>query len=187
MASPWLWCQLLNPDSSRCWGPSSLPEGLSHSHALFFLLCDYVMSRALLDKGGPDVQSMASCWFHRAVDPWAGLSVLRAECPGHHEPPGPAECTEPRGQSSGDRVHKAPAEVQACVLLGLELVGNAILETSPHFALVQELRVCQCTCPSAATHEKRPLASLPAACPGWGGGVLTIPQGSPFLPLRLCV
>lgn len=43
------------------WVPFSLltREGLPRSRALFFLLCDCVMSRGLLNKGAGNVQSAA--------------------------------------------------------------------------------------------------------------------------------
>lgn len=68
---------------------------------------------------------------------WApGLSALRAKSQGHHGLPWPAESSwAQRGQSTEDRAHGAPVEVQAWVLLGLGVVGDAILETKPTFSL----------------------------------------------------
>lgn len=85
------------------------PEGLSHRHALFFLLCDRVMSRGLLSKGGWNVPRAAVCWCHRAVGSWAGLSAPRTKWRDTTGRLGLQKEAGPGGQASGHRVHGAPA------------------------------------------------------------------------------
>lgn len=129
VASAWLWYQLVNPDSSARGVPFPLPGGLPHSHALLFLLCDYVTSRGCWTREAQHgFMLVPQGWGSRA-----GLSALRAERQGHHEPPRPAESSWAQGPVSRGQGSRGPAEVQASALRGLELVGNALLETWPAF------------------------------------------------------
>lgn len=139
------------------------PEGLSHRHAPFFLLCDRVTSRGLLNKGGWNVQRAAVCWCHRAMGSWAAPSAPRTKWRDSTGRLGLQKDAGPGGQASGHRVHGAPAAVWAWVLLGLWSWAMPFWKQRPHFPPVQQLRVCQKTCPSPAKHKKWPLGSLPSA------------------------